>query len=306
MSRSARCEGCGGERLLPHLLPVQDPQSREQFEIVACADCGLGHTSPHPPEIAPYYGEVYYGGRHSFTRAYCALRRLRMLRQVAPDAGRILDAGCGEGTFLAAAIGAGWRGLGVDIGGAADAARARGLDVVGRLEDAAERGPFDAITFWHSLEHFPSPAEALTTARRLLTPEGILLVAVPDAGGLQARLFGRHWFHLDVPRHLYHFDGRSLGRLLERTGFSPLRSWHQELEYDLFGWVQSALNMVASEPNLLFHVLTHRPVRAGLGERALSLALGAAGGLLAVPATAAATLARQGGTLVVASKRSGA
>jgi len=69
-----------------------------------------------------------------------------------------------------------------------------------------------------------------------------MVIAVPDAGGFQAKLFGRKWFHLDVPRHLYHFDSASMRQLINAVGFEIKGQFHQEFEYDLMGWTQSALN----------------------------------------------------------------
>jgi 2-polyprenyl-3-methyl-5-hydroxy-6-metoxy-1,4-benzoquinol methylase len=66
-------------------------------------------------------------------------------------------------------------------------------------------GQFDAVTFWHVLEHLENPGEALVAAGRLLKFKAWIVVAVPDYSSLQAKLFGKYWFHLDWPRHLHHF-----------------------------------------------------------------------------------------------------
>ena len=75
---------------------------------------------------------------------------------------------------------------------------------------------------------------------------------MPNLSSWQARLFGRHWQHLDVPRHLYHFTPGTLARLLIDAGFQIVRSSTVALEYDLFGVIQSALNKICSKPNVLF------------------------------------------------------
>jgi hypothetical protein len=136
----------------------------------------------------------------------------------------------------------------------------------------------------------------------LTASSGLLLVAVPDACGLQARCFGNRWFHLDVPRHLYHFTNKSLRQLLESAGFEILRSWHQEFEYDLLGWTQSALNRLLPTPNLLFDQLTHRSSSASALQRVASWV----GGILlsagALPLLALGTLSQRGGTLIIAAQ----
>ena len=72
---------------------------------------------------------------------------------------------------------------------------------------------------WHSLEHMGDIRSILLLIARLLDPQGHLIIAVPDNRSLQATLFGPRWLHLDVPRHLYHFDPGSLHFSLENAGF---------------------------------------------------------------------------------------
>lgn len=84
--------------------------------------------------------------------------------------------------------------------------------------------PFDVITSWDVIEHLDEPRRALEACRRLLKPGGWLFLSTPDSGSLVARAMGRHWHYLDPLQHVNLFSRRNLGRLLERTGFSP-RSW---------------------------------------------------------------------------------
>ena len=293
------CNACGGP-LGRRLEGVRDPQSLEAFDIHRCASCGLGHTSPIPRDLGAYYGPAYYGKRHSFTDRYCLARRVRILSSAARRDGdaRLLDVGCGDGNFLKAAIDAGWTGAGTDIGGALENARAAGLDVHSSLDDLRDKAPFGVVTMWHTLEHFTDPKDTLERVRALIADDGTLIVAVPDAAGLQASLFGRSWFHLDVPRHLYHFTRRALDALLARTGFRVDTWHHQELELDVFGWMQSALNAVLPKPNVLFQSLTGKPSHGGPAQRMLSYALGTALAPAALAATAIGTATRRGGTLV--------
>lgn len=295
-----RCNACGGS-LSTRFERVIDPQSMEPFQIHACADCGLGHTVPQPEDLGRYYGAAYHGGRHGVTAAYCAWRRIRFVESVLPEPGRLLDVGCGDGTFLLAMHKRGWEPVGTEMN--PSIARKAGLEVFETLEEAKARGPYRCATLWHSLEHLRDPRAAMATLFRLVEPGGVVLISVPDAEGLQARLFGPRWFHLDVPRHLFHFGNRSLSRLVAGSGFDILRRWHQELELDLFGWTQSALNALFPRPNVFFHHLTGRPTSAGGATVVTSYALGTALTAIAVPATAAATALGRGATLVLAARK---
>jgi SAM-dependent methyltransferase len=212
-----------------------------RFAVVQCPSCGLVRTEPQPQDPGTYYpaAEYYsyaapqaspltraavasrYGGRAG-ALARLAGRRISALPPGPP--GDLLDVGCGSGAMLLALEAAGWRGHGVELDeGAVGAAHEAGLARVraGDLLDAAyEPGSFDAVRFSHSLEHMRSPRAELAEARRTLRPGGRLAVAVPDFGALLRRTFGERWFFLDLPRHLWHFDRRTLPRLVRESGFA--------------------------------------------------------------------------------------
>lgn len=122
------CNVCKGA-LTPHFTKVRDPITNESFAILACTKCGLGHTNPHPADLSRYYGKHYYGRRHGVTSKFCARQRLRFLEHTADKATkkRLLDVGCGDGSFLLAAREAGWKVTGTEIN--PDSARTFGLDV---------------------------------------------------------------------------------------------------------------------------------------------------------------------------------
>lgn len=295
------CSLCGGRRL-PALNDVADSLTGERFAIHRCLVCGVGQTVPVPDDLSRYY-QGYHGNRHGVTAGYCVWRRLRLLRRIAGEGGgrRLLDVGCGDGGFLLAAQRSGWQVAGTEI--EPRRAASRGLDVRCDVGDFEAHERCECVTFWHSLEHLRRPADALRFVYERLRPGGSVIIAVPDAGGWQARVFGRHWLHLDVPRHLFHFDRRSLRRMLETTGFALVGSWHQEIEYDLIGWSQSALNAAAMEPNIFFNTIIHKPVRSSRFVKAVHLAAGSLLTAAAVPLALASSAAGRGGTLIAAATK---
>ena len=295
-----RCPICNSDLNL-YLRNCRDPVTGDLFEIKRCVQCHLGVTCPPPQKLDRYYSE-YHGNRHGRTAGYCTARRFSILSRVcgAANGRRLLDVGCGDGSFLIRARQHGWKVFGTEMN--LELARNAGLEVFASAKECESQGPFDCITLWHSLEHLDNPVQALLELKHLLRTGGHLIFAVPDAGGLQASIFGRHWFHLDTPRHLYHFGQESAQRLLDRTGFRPLSWWHQEFEYDLMGWAQSALNALQFPQNIFFHTVLKLKIQPHKLVAFAAYVCGIAACALALPLVPASTIVGRGGTLIVGAK----
>ena len=126
-------------------------------------------------------------------------RLANRLDEIAPP-GPVLDVGAGDGALLDALHRKGREATGLER-------HSNRPDVLGiDIEQAGDE--WAAIVMWHSLEHLRSPAVALTHAARALRTGGILVLALPNAAALQARIFGDRWLALDLPRHLTHLPAR--------------------------------------------------------------------------------------------------
>lgn len=153
-------------------------------------------------------------------RRWLADMRVRHLPK-ANDRPRLLDVGCGNGTFLRDMRDAGWDVYGIDPDpGAVAAARATGASVEEGLltRDAFPAESFDAVTLSHVVEHLPDPAETLGICRDLLRPGGLVWIATPNLESRGHARYGRDWRGLEPPRHLAVFTPRALTGLLERLG----------------------------------------------------------------------------------------
>ncbi len=179
----------------------------------------------------------------------------------------------------------------------------QGVVVRGSLDELRGLGTFDVITLWHSFEHMTDPAAELDKIVELLADGGTLVMIVPDFGGYQARTFGRAWYHLDVPRHVHHFTQKALRELVESRGLVVVGMDHHEIEYDLFGWLQSTLNALLPTPNLFFNWLTRKP----LPHRGWDLYAGIVLAVLLMPFAVVATgfgiLARRGATINLVARK---
>lgn len=232
-----------GSRFWSHLVEGADNSRGGTglwFVVVQCQQCGLCFTNPRPatPCIGSFYPDSYQPHRSPAQRA----GKKRLLssknlglpwlrrgneRKTLPwhGQGRLLDFGCGGGSYLERMHQQGWRVTGLDVSEKA-VQRIRdelGLDAhVGTLpHPGLKPASFDVITMWHSLEHVHDPLAVLREVRRLLVPGGKVLVAVPNIDSLPFRWFGGSWFGLDLPRHLTHFTPWTLTLMLQRAGFRP-------------------------------------------------------------------------------------
>jgi 2-polyprenyl-3-methyl-5-hydroxy-6-metoxy-1,4-benzoquinol methylase len=253
---------------MDRLFPAGD-----RFSLLQCGVCRIAITSPVLPfdEMGAYYPPAYYGSRNRrFNPLFEWLvtvfrhRRVHKIERFIPK-GRVLDIGCGRGITLSQLKNDGWEVAGVEISETA-ATHARSLlgDTIFVGDVLAAPWPensFDVINIWHVLEHLPDPAAVLARCRALLRPGGLLVVAVPNFESVQAAFAGPLWFHLDVPRHYWHFGATNLTALLERNGFAVQEASHFSFEQNPYGWIQSLLNRAGFPLNLLYDLLKHQSAR---------------------------------------------
>ncbi|HZP39704.1 MAG TPA: class I SAM-dependent methyltransferase [Methylomirabilota bacterium] len=252
----ARCRRCG--------FLYQRPRVRDDH----LADCYPDHYPRHqePSPRIPFKGSPariravrwalarelgYLAWPQERPGLLTRMRARRLARRLRWDCppwrghGRYLDVGCGSGAALGVARSLGWQVAGVEMDAAA-AARARRFTArihVGDLQ-AAPFAPheFDVISAYHVLEHVPDPVGAVRRMLGWLAPGGLLIVEVPNAGGLGARLFGRAWSGLELPRHLSHFTPETLAHAARAAGGRVVWCWHQAkpryYQWSLEHWLQ--------------------------------------------------------------------
>jgi SAM-dependent methyltransferase len=238
----ARCRGCGflyqrprvRDEHLPDCYPDhyprhQEPSPRVPFRgssarrraVGWALASGLGYArlqDAQPP------------GALTRLRARWLLRRLRWSCPPWVGQGRYLDVGCGSGASLGVARALGWQVAGIEMDAvAADKARrfSERVWTGDALGAPFAPGGFDLVTAFHVLEHVPDPVRLLRRMLEWLAPGGLLVIEVPNAGGLGARLFGPAWSGLELPRHLSHFTPTTLTRAVERAGGRVVWCRHQ-------------------------------------------------------------------------------
>ncbi|QEL16205.1 class I SAM-dependent methyltransferase [Limnoglobus roseus] len=240
------------------------------FAVVECRHCSLRYTNPRPDaaSIGAFYPSDYKPHRRprkiQLARATSWLGRFSgrsperrgLLPWIGPP-GRLLDFGCGGGSFLKRMADQGWQVTGLDaaVGAVQDVQESFGLKALaGTLpHDDLEPGSFDVVTMWHSLEHVHDPLAILGEAYQLLAPGGKLIVACPNIESTSFRWFGPAWFGLDLPRHLTHFTPKTLRDALESAGYAveSLRLIRQN------DWLRSSAKLAVRRQS---DAIWHRPL----------------------------------------------
>jgi len=264
------------------------------FHLERCVQCGLSRTAPllNDEDLASHYKIDYYGtaSQKFFSpmervvqwsagrMADGIMRQLRQKPDATGDGYRILDLGCGRGTLLRMLAKRGATCTGVERAEFPSQEIVDGIEIRHgdflQMDFSAQR--FDAIVIWHVLEHLVNPDAVLNKVRSILAPGGLLLIAVPNYGGLQAQCFGNKWFHLDIPRHVYHFTLDSIKSLLSHQHFEVRKVSTWSADQSIYGFIQSTLNSFALfKQNDLYTVLkASRQGRLTLGAIAQVLLAG--------------------------------
>jgi len=298
-------------------------RARGFFDLYRCAGCGciFQHPMPDPSTMSELYPPQYWwsgnpragraaerllGRLETAYREFVLRDHVRFLKCCARRNGGgdklLLDIGCGSGTFLHLAGLQGFVPHGMDTS-------ARAVEVASKqygypVRHGAIGSPvwedcrFDFITMFHVLEHLPDPAQGLQYAADLLKPAGTLILQVPNVRSIQARLFGRRWYGLDVPRHTINYSPGALGLLLRESGLDfrlvpqfSLRDNPASIASSLLPWLDP-IGRKGRKPEL-------SPILSGAAEIAY---LGAF--LLALPPALVESALGCGGTIWAYARRS--
>jgi 2-polyprenyl-3-methyl-5-hydroxy-6-metoxy-1,4-benzoquinol methylase len=237
-----RCNLCGADDTVL-LFRVPTPQrysdafGRADWDIVRCRKCGLCYVNPRLDGRAL---QAFYAFENpadqQFVQAWFVegadlqaatwRRFVRTLHRYLPQ-GRLLDVGCGGGSFLVEARRAGYEAVGQEIAPyfLTYCREQLGLTVhEGELDRLAlPTASFDCVTAFDVIEHHPDPKRLLTEMRRLLRPGGLAMVSTHDLGNIFARFYGPRWRHIHPVGHITYFTRASLAKMLEACGLRVVR-----------------------------------------------------------------------------------
>jgi 2-polyprenyl-3-methyl-5-hydroxy-6-metoxy-1,4-benzoquinol methylase len=224
-----------------HFLNVKDHSvSQETFELLYDEELDMLITHPQPSleKLPSYYESADYishtdGKKSLFEKMYqfvkgIALKNKLKLINSLSEKGKILDIGAGVGDFLLTAKNDGWQIIGIEPSEKAKSiAINKGISFVNDLSEIEDHS-LDIITMWHVLEHVPNLEHQIAELKRMIKPNGTIIIAVPNFNSFDANYYGKYWAAFDVPIHLWHFSKTAIQKLfaqhnLELTKLLPMK-----------------------------------------------------------------------------------
>lgn len=246
-------------------------------------DCGVVYLDDPPiHQLGEIYPSTYYsysgGSRGLAERVKSSLDRrtfARALRMVKGDAIRTLDVGGGAGYYSDVLRQADSRVTSTTVVDLDNSLASINQDkghifVNSRIEDAEFDKTFHVIIAFNLIEHVADPKALVNHFKRLLEPEGLLLLQTPNFDSLDARLFRESsWGGFHAPRHWVLFRAESLTELLTSGGFRVETVRHIQ------GAPFWAVGILAKFPKLRRRSARSLPMYKSRSYRALLVAFGA-------------------------------
>lgn len=241
------CPWCGNQTDHSYLDVKDLFLTNEEFQLLKCDHCGLVFTVPRPSpaEIGKYYvSDQYYSHQQNkkglIPRIYEAVKSLNIKKKVsyAIDGlpkGKLLDIGCGVGDFLCSVKKLGWDVTGIEPSFSAKSIASERLGFMPLDPSDSSQLPdhsFDVITLWHVLEHIDDLKSQTSEIKRLLKPNGRLIIALPNYQSFDCQYYKQNWAAWDVPRHLNHFSPDVIQSIVTSLGLKTLD--FQKLKWDAY------------------------------------------------------------------------
>ena len=180
-------------------------------------------------EYKSQYGKTYLEDFQDIMAL--AAPRLRMIRDLIPKGGRLLDVGCAYGPFLTAAKDAGFSCYGTDVSSDAveyvndrlgiPAIEARYPDFDPKPAFGIEG--FDCLTMWYVIEHFENLESVIARSAGLLGPGGVFAFSTPNLRGVSGRKNQKDFLLHSPADHYTVWSPKTAARVMERYGFAVRR-----------------------------------------------------------------------------------
>lgn len=225
-----------------------EKDGKKYFKCDNCKLIFLDEKCFQPDLFAQYNYEKYF---INYIKGYKRYIRLfdKTIREIEKfkKQGNILDVGCGVGLLLLLAKKRNWNEFGIEISKFASnfAKNKLNLNVFHTDNlDSFTNDFFDVVVVSHVLEHLKDPLIILKNIRKKLHRNGILVISVPNIGGLLPRIQKENWPSLQPSQHIYQFTPQTIKLVLKKAGFKPIKI---NTENRIFKYRFKILNLILNK-----------------------------------------------------------
>lgn len=242
------------------------------YNLVRCRICGLLFVSPRPDDATR--SEAIRTGFHSGEKQLDVNARgdevkrtqyHRVLQNLFTDheiteLRKTLDVGCGYGEFIAELKE--FSPSAIQIAGfepneiKRNVALQNGHDVRPSMSHFGDT-KFDLISLLNVFSHLSNPREDFRNYRKILQPNGLILIQTGDAAGLEPKAMPKPYF---LPDHLSFASEIIIKNILEQEGFKVLKVYRYPAIH--FTWWQLAKEIIKTllprKKSNLIALLNHR------------------------------------------------
>jgi 2-polyprenyl-3-methyl-5-hydroxy-6-metoxy-1,4-benzoquinol methylase len=229
------CRVCGSDERR-YLCSTHNSQSATaEIRHYRCLNCGsvfVGNDISNE-ELGVAYGSLdeptYYDAIES-TNVIKLQSIAETFKSKFPATARIIDIGCGDGTFIRILKEAGFTDVwGQEIPGHGEAAREYANGVYEDYDQSTiPPQHFDVVTMIDVMEHVPSPLDTLRRTNAVLRPGGTLYFHSPRVSMLDRAMHALGGRVLPIWQnsrtsvfHLQNYSDQGINKMLKTAGFSP-------------------------------------------------------------------------------------
>lgn len=216
--------------------------TKYQVDMVRCLACDTRYGAQVPANLDDVYKNPGYvsfskedtDDHFNYRRDRFGYERVEILERYCEELTdqRIIDIGCGNGYFLAAAMERSKHCYGTESSQRvrAFAQQKTGLTIFEEdLENLPENG-FDIVTLFDVIEHVPEPVPFMRSIDNLLNPGGSILIFTPNFDSFSIRVMGEYSSIIDPTEHVVLFTIPSLRYLALLLGYEVVYAETQGLD----------------------------------------------------------------------------
>lgn len=211
--------------------------SNDKFRIYECQNCKVAFVdvNVNSEYYSKYYPANYYQDNHNnlllnkllyLLKELSFRRRLRLIKKYKPEGNKVLEIGCAKGEFLHR-LPSSFQKHGIEIneiGYQYIKEHYQDIEIYNiKIDsddfDGLSFGEYDIILMWHVFEHVDNPVAFVRSLSKLLSKNGVIILDIPNKNSIGFNLLKHAWFHLDAPRHLFHYAYDNLRSLLQNYDF---------------------------------------------------------------------------------------